>query len=106
MNHVLNKFAFRALSALVLALAPIGVQPAPASAAAGNQCPTQTSDAYGITLRALTGPGGGDLSVRVVPATPACEEPSAFKCFSGDRGPRTRSKPSIVPGRGMLPGAP
>jgi hypothetical protein len=78
MNHVLNKFALRTLSALAFMLVAVGVQSASPSAAAGNQCPTQTSDAYSITLRALTGPGGGDLSVRIEPATPACVAPSAL----------------------------
>jgi hypothetical protein len=76
-NSVSRTLSASALAALVVALA--GLHAAHARAAEPSACPPQTDGAYTMSMRALTGPRGGDLALHVEGAAAACAEPEALK---------------------------
>jgi hypothetical protein len=81
MNRQLKPLRLRRMAALVVAAA-FATTFAGASRAApaddARVCPSSTDDAYGMQLRALTGPDGADLSVKVNAAS-GCAVPHALK---------------------------
>ena len=64
---------------LGLAAAALGLLSSGARAAAGACDPQGNNPAFALAARALTGPGGGDLTVTVTGAAPGCTAPDSLK---------------------------